>query len=184
MSTLQVKPVKPEPSFDFMYFMEICGETRMEGGILERLEQCWDDWKDRLHAYKLVPSTAKNDEGFLLIWLSEGVEDAVEEGWAEAEKTGMYLHNLAITLVMSAAQSLIPELEEHCTPLPRPGEEVLDFMDEMDLEWNPQVGTLNRQFAVYTPMPYRGGCEVCMQSHTCPNSTFGSEAPAPGEERG
>ena len=177
MSKLQVKPVQPNPSFDFMYYMEICGESRIEGDLLDRLEECWNDWKDRLHAFKLIPSTSKDDEGFLLVWLSEGVEEAVEQGWSEGEKTGMFFHNLAITLVMSAAQSLVPELLESCTPLPRPGEEVQEFFEQMDLEWNPHMGALNRQFAVYTPMPFRGNCEVCMQSHTCPKSTFGSEAP-------
>lgn len=177
MSELQVKPVQPSPAFDFMYFLEICGESRIDGVLLDRLEAAWNDWRDRLHAYHLIPSTSGPDEGFLLIWLTEGVEDAVEQGWAEGEKNGMFFHNLAITLVMSAARSLVPELEENCTPLPRPGEEVLDFMERMDLEWNPQLGALNRQYAVYTPMPYRGGCEVCMQSHTCPNSKFGSQVP-------
>lgn len=177
MSELQVKPLQATPSFDFMYFMEICGESRIEGDILDQLEEAWEDWKDRLHAFKLIPSTEKDEDGFLLIWLTEGVEDAVEKGWSQGEKQGMFFHNLAITLVMSAAQSLIPELNENCTPLPRPGAEVLEFMEKMKLEWNPQLGALNRQYAVYTPMPFRGGCEVCMQAHTCPKSTFGSEAP-------
>lgn len=177
MSELKVKQLQPKPAFDFMYFMEICGESRIEGDIFDRLEDAWNDWKDRLHAFHLSPSTEDDDEGFLLVWLTEGVEEAMEEYWAEGEKTGMFFHNLAITLVMSAAQSLVPELAENCTPLPRPGVEVLGFFEKMGLEWNAQIGSLNRQYAVYTPMPYSGGCEVCMQSHTCPKSTFGSEAP-------
>ena len=173
MGKLQVKPVRPEPEFDFMYFMEICGESRIDQETMEKLEAAWRDWTDRLHAFKLVPSTATGDDGFLLIYLTEGVEDAVEDAWQVSQSEGMYFHNLAITMVMSAAQSLIPEMMEGaCAPLPRPGQEVQEFFEARGLEWNESIGALNRQYAVYTPMPYRGGCEVCMQSGTCPNSTL------------
>lgn len=172
MSEVKVIPVQPKPEFDLMYFMEVCGETRMKHDLMERLEDAWMDWKDRLHAVKLVPSTSSNDDGFLLIWLTEGVEEAVEDAWGESQEAGSYMHNLAITLVMSSAQSLIPELLEGCTPLPKPGKEVQDFLESRGLEWNANIGALNRQYAIYTPMPYQGGCEVCMQSSVCPNSTL------------
>lgn len=173
MGKLTITPVRPEPEFDFMYFMEVCGESRIDQDVLDSLETAWKDWKDRLHAFKLVPSTSRDDEGFLLIYLTEGVEDAVEEAWQDSQAQGMFFHNLAITLVMSAAQSLIPEMAEGaCAPLPRPGAEVLEFIVSRGLEWNETIGALNRQYAVYTPMPYRGGCEICMQSDSCPNSTL------------
>jgi len=175
MSKIRVIPQQTQPEFELMYFLEVCGETRIQHDLIERLETAWQDWKDRVHAYKLIPSTAKNDEGFLLVYLTEGVENAVEEAWQESPESGMFFHNLAIALVMSAAQSLIPEMAEGCAPLPRPGEEVLGVFEEMGLEWNPTIGALNRQYAVYTPMPYGGGCEVCMQSETCPNSTLRGE---------
>ncbi|WP_461211154.1 hypothetical protein [Desulfocurvus sp. DL9XJH121] len=172
MGALQVTPVHPEPEFDFMYFLEVCGESRVDQDVLERLGAAWDDWKDRMHAFKLTPSSSTNDDGFLLVYLSEGVENAVEEAWQRSPEDGMFFHNLAITLVMSAAQSLIPEMEGACAPLPRPGAEVQEFLAARGLEWNQNIGALNRQYAVYTPMPYRGGCELCMQSDTCPNSTL------------
>lgn len=174
MGKLQVNPVRPTPEFDFMYFMEICGESRIEQEMLEKLQAAWADWKDRLHAFKLVPSTAKNEEeGFLLIYLTEGVENAVEDAWQESQAAGMYFHNLAITMVMTAAQSLVPEMAQGaCAPLPRPGKEVLEFFEARGMEWNENIAALDRQYAVYTPMPYRGGCEICMQSGTCPNSTL------------
>lgn len=176
MSELKVTPVQPKPEFDVMYFMEVCGQTRIEQELLEKLEVAWNDWKDRMFAYKLVPSSSKNDEGFLFIYLSEGVEEAVELAWQESPENGMAFHNLAITLAMSSAQSLIPELLSSCTPLPRPMQEVLDFFEAQGLEWNEQIGSLNRQYAVYTPFPFRGGCEICMQSDTCPNSTLRENA--------
>ena len=100
----------------------------------------------------------------------------MEEAWQTSQADGMFFHNLAITLVMSAAQSLIPEMEDGaCAPLPRPGEEVLEFFKARGLEWNQSINAINRQYAVYTPMPYRGGCELCMQSDSCPNSTLKGE---------
>ncbi|NJB66539.1 hypothetical protein GGQ74_000179 [Desulfobaculum xiamenense] len=176
MSELKVTPVQPKPEFDVMYFLEICGESRIEQELLERLETAWNDWTDRMFAFKLIPSTAKNDEGFLFLYLSEGVENAVEEAWQKSPQEGMAFHNLAITLVMSSAQNVIPELLDSCTPLPRPMGEVLDFFEAQGLEWNDQIGSINRQYAVYTPFPYRGGCEICMQSDTCPNSTLRGNA--------
>lgn len=176
MSELKVTPVQPKPEFDVMYFLEVCGEPRLSQELLEQLETAWNDWKDRMAAFKLVPSMAKNDDGFLFIYLNESVEDAVEKAWQESPENGMFFHNLAITLVMCSAQSLVPELLESCTPLPRPMSEVLDFFETSGLEWNEQIGSLNRQYAVYTPMPYRGGCEICMQSDTCPNSTLRGNA--------
>lgn len=175
MSEIKVIPQQTEPEFDLMYFLEVCGEKRIQHDLMEKLESAWMDWKDRVHAYKLVPPTAVDEEGFLLVYLTKGVEDAVEEAWQEAPDSGMFFHNLAITLVMSAAGSLVPEMAEGCAPLPRPGEAVLEIFEQMDLEWNPVIGSLNRQYAVYTPMPYRGGCEICMQSDTCPNSTLRGE---------
>ncbi|MBU1000997.1 MAG: hypothetical protein KKE73_00565 [Proteobacteria bacterium] len=175
MSKIQVTPLTTQPEFELMYFLEVCGESRIEHDLMEKLEAAWQDWRDRVHAFKLTPSTSKNDDGFLLVYLSEGVEDAVELAWQESPDAGMFFHNLAITLVMSAASSLIPEMAEGCAPLPRPGQEVLEVFEQMELEWNPAIGSLNRQYAVYTPMPYRGGCEVCMQSDTCPNSTLRGE---------
>lgn len=172
MSKIQVIPQQTTPEFDLMYFLEVCGETRIQHDLMGKLEAAWMDWKDRLHAYKLVPSTAQDGEGFLLVYLTEGVENAVEEAWQDSPDSGMFFHNLAITLVMSAAQSLVPEMAEGCAPLPRPGEAVLEIFEEMGLEWNPTISALNRQYAVYTPMPYRGGCELCLQSETCPNSTL------------
>lgn len=172
MSELKVTSVQTKPEFDVMYYLQVCGESRIEQGLLEELEAAWEDWSDRVSAYTLIPSSAKNDEGFLFLYLSEYVEGKVEEAWQVSPANGMAFHNLAITLVMISAQSVIPELMENCTPLPRPMKEVLDFFEKEGLEWNAQIGSLNRQYAVYTPFPFRGGCELCMQSDTCPNSTL------------
>ena len=180
MTPLTIRPYPVTPEFDIMQYLEICGDRRIEHDRLERLEAAWNDWKDRLKSFKLVQGEApegkdglKKAEGFLLIHLTEGVEDAVEDAWAVSEEEGAAFHNLAVTLVMAAAQSVIPEmLQGACAPLTRPGEAVQAAFKELDLEWQPLTGSLNRSYALFTPHPYRGGCEVCFQKNSCPQSTL------------
>jgi hypothetical protein len=65
----------------------------------------------------------------------------------------------------------VPELQTgKCAPLPRPGEGILAAFEELGLTWN-EEGSVNRKYAVLTPYPYTGGCEVCHLSATCPKST-------------
>jgi hypothetical protein len=78
-------------------------------------------------------------------------------------------------MVMNAAAQLVPELEEgHCAPLIEPSREMRKKLAEGNLEWNPE-GTMNRQYAVFTPHPYRGGCEICMLKEACPKSRVRSD---------
>ena len=72
-------------------------------------------------------------------------------------------------LVMSAAQSVMPELIGGCVPLPTPGREARKKFKKLGLEWDDK-GAMNRTYAVFTPYPYRGGCEVCHSCDTCPSS--------------
>lgn len=174
MAKYDINPLSPKPEFDFMYFLEVSGENRLEQDIIDEFEPFWDKWAvENLKAYELV-----NPEGegkFLLIFLDEEVDNAVEGIWQDSPTHGLLFHNLAITMVMTAAQGFIPELAEgQCAPLPRPGEGVLGAFEELGLTWN-QEGTVNRKYAVLTPYPYNGGCEVCYMSDTCPKSTVKSQ---------
>lgn len=169
MSTLEIKPIQAQPEFDIMYFMEVSGLTRLDQDLLAKLESAWMDWKDRIRMYRLG---AEGEEGFLLAYLHEKVEEIVEEAWEHSQQEGEAFHNLAVTLVMAAAQAHIPQLlETGCAPLPKPGRAVLDAFEELGLEWNAMTASLNRQYAVFTPDPYRGGCEICYQGDVCPKST-------------
>ncbi|SME87745.1 hypothetical protein [Desulfovibrio gilichinskyi] len=170
MSALKVSEVTATPEFNIFYFAELNGSTRIEQSLMESLEKYWNQWLPHLKAYKLEKPAGGKGTDFLLLYLEKEVEDAVEEIWQETPTEGLAHHNLAITLIMSAAQSLLPELEEgKCAPLPKPGEAVLDTFKSLGLEWN-QEGTVNRQYAVFTPHPYSGGCEVCYLEEHCPKS--------------
>ena len=62
---------------------------------------------------------------------------------------------------MQTAAGFIPEVAQGgCAPLPRPSKDIRRAFEKLGLEWN-EEGTVNRQYAVFTPMPYAGGCKVC-----------------------
>ena len=170
MPKYDINSLTPEPEFDMMYFMEVAGESRIDGDILEEFETFWDQWTaNSLKAYEL--RNTEGDGKFLLIFLDEDVENAIEGVWQDSPTHGLLFHALAITMVMSSAQGFVPELQEgKCAPLPRPGEGILGAFEELGLTWN-EEGTVNRKYAVLTPYPYTGGCEVCYLSDSCPKST-------------
>lgn len=167
MSELKIEKVDVNPEFDIWIYSEISQETRIEQDFAEELEERWNNWKQFLHARKL--SSAKGGS-YLLLWLGKEVDDEVEGIWQDSPTAGMSFHNLAITMVMLAARHLIPELDEgHCAPLPKPGPAVQDAFESLGLGWKAE-GTLDHQFAVFTHMPYKGGCAICFLSDSCPNS--------------
>lgn len=170
MPKYDINPLTPQPEFDMMYFMEIAGETRLEHDVMEDFEEFWDKWAaNNLKAYEL--SNPEGEGKFLLIFLDKDVDDTIEGIWQDSPTHGLLFHALAITMVMSSAQGFVPELlDGKCAPLPRPGEGILGAFEELGLTWNDE-GTVNRKYAVLTPYPYTGGCEVCYMSETCPKST-------------
>lgn len=173
MPRYDITPLTPQPEFDIMYFMEIAGETRVDHDLMEEFQPFWDKWAaEDLKAYKLA--NTEGEGSFLLIYLDQPAEDSIEGIWQDSPTHGLLFHALAITMVMSAAQGFVPELSDgKCAPLPRPGQGVLGAFEELGLTWN-QEGTINRKYAVLTPLPYTGGCEVCYLSDNCPKSTVRS----------
>ncbi|WP_319466123.1 hypothetical protein [uncultured Pseudodesulfovibrio sp.] len=170
MAKFELTSLQPKPEFDMMYFMEVAGETRIDQDIMEEFEPFWDKWAaNNLKAYEI--SNPDGEGNFLLIFLDEEAESSIEGIWQDSPTHGLLFHSLAITMVMSAAEGFVPELSNgKCAPLPRPGDVVLGAFEELGLTWN-QEGTVNRKYAVLTPYPYNGGCEICYLSETCPKST-------------
>ena len=155
------------PGFDMLHYMEIAGVPRMEEEESARLGERFAQWLPHLRAYRFDLGRRK---GYALIFLDEKVEQEVEAAWQISPSDGFSLHNLGIALVMGAAAQVVPEVADGgCAPLPRPDRDMLRQFKILDLEWNP-AGTVNRQYAVFTPMPYAGGCGVCMLRDSCPKS--------------
>lgn len=170
MPKYEITPLTPQPEFDIMYYMEIAGENRIDQEMMDEFQPFWDKWAvENLKAYEL--NNTEGEGKFLLIFLDESAESTIEGIWQDSPTHGLLFHALAITMVMSSAQGFVPELQDgNCAPLPRPGQGVLDAFGELGLNWNDE-GTVNRKYAVLTPYPYTGGCEVCYLSETCPKST-------------
>lgn len=172
MSQTKVEKLEANPDFDIFYYMEINQTKRMDQGMLEKLEKLWAKWRGMVNAFKLTPSFAKGDEGYLLIFLDEEVEKDVDAIVESGDQDPDSFHNLAITLVMSAAASIMPEIaEKGCAPLPKPAAEVQDKAEELGFVWL-EDGAANRRYAVFTHHPYVGGCSACSQSDTCSASEF------------
>jgi hypothetical protein len=174
VSDTTIERTKVEPGFDLMYYMNVHGTKRIEHAVLEKAEVLWNDWKDRVHAYRLAQEDEEARDGvseYLLVHLPQSVEDQVEEIWQEDPKLGLAMHNLAITLVMSAAQSVVPELSAGaCAPLPRPDKSMRNAFKKLGLRWNIE-GNVGRQYAVLTNVPYKGGCDLCYLKDSCMEST-------------
>ncbi len=174
-ASITVEAISAQPEFNIFVYCELSGETRLEHDLLEELEPRFDNWSENyLKAYKITdpeaPGASKNGGGHIIIWLEEPVEDEIEGIWQDSPSAGMAFHNLAIHMVMSAAQNLVPEVaDKGCAPLPYPTEGILKAFEDLGLIWNKE-GTVNRQFAVFTRLPYSGGCEICLLRPKCPNA--------------
>ena len=179
MAKVTTKRIAVQPRFDMLYYMQLAGLNRVEQALLDSLRERWDRWvKDKIHAYKMTPEFG-GDKGYLLVFLDKDVEEEVEETWQKTPKQGMATHNLAICLAMSAAHSVVPELDGGaCAPLPTPDKAMRKAFGRLGLEWDPS-GCVNRTYAVLTPMPYSGGCEVCYKKTSCLSSPFHGQPDAP-----
>lgn len=171
MSATAAAPIEIDPEFDLFFYLELSSQTRLENDLLGRLEQSWNRWRPMLRAYSL-PSPAGQDKARLLLFLDQAVEEEVEGLWQTSPSEAFAFHNLAIAMVMGAARQLVPELAMGgCAPLPRPDRETRKTFKKLGLVWS-EEGAVNRSYAVFTPMPYIGGCEICHMKSTCPKSAF------------
>ncbi|XPV75245.1 MAG: hypothetical protein ACNI27_11440 [Desulfovibrio sp.] len=168
MSELIVDKIKSDPEFDIWYYSEVSGEKRISQKLLDQFEVYWDKWSKHINSYSMKGTSG--NESYLLIYLDQEAEKDVDEIWADDPSLGLSFHNLAITMVMTAAQGQIKELTQNkCAPLPAPGMAVQEAFDTLGLVWK-EDGTINRRFAVFTNSPYTGGCEICFLEENCPKS--------------
>lgn len=166
---MSLDKIQTQPEFDLEYYMEISGLMRIEQPLAELLEKYWTKWEGQIKAYRMDPTRKDADDGFLLVYLDEDTEAEVQKAFEENAQHGFAFHHLAITLVLSAAQSVMPELIGGCMPMPTPSREARKKFKKLGLEWN-ENSTMNRTYVVFTAYPYKGGCETCHSCDTCPSS--------------
>jgi len=166
---MSLEKIQTQPEFDMEYYMEISGLTRIDAELAGLLEHYWFSWAEKIKAFRMEPTGKDAGDGFLLVYLDKEEEDAVQRAFEQKSHHGFAFHHLAITLVLSAAQSVMPELIGGCMPMPTPGREVKKKFRKLGLEFQ-EDGSMNRTYVVFTPYPYKGGCEVCASCDTCPSS--------------
>lgn len=168
---LQLTPVEAHPEFDLYYYLEVSGDNRLEQETLSRLEEAWNRWTAHVQAFELKGGEGgKKAKSYWLAFLDKPVEEEVDKVWNDSPTDGLALQNLAVVMVMSAAASAVPELAEGgCAPLPEPTIDLVQALKQAGLNFSDE-GTVNRKYAVLTPKPYQGGCDICYLQEKCPKS--------------
>ncbi len=182
MGPCTIEKLEPKPDFDLFSFLDLCQETRLEGNVMKRLGELWDQWFDKLSCYKVVCGKIS----YLLVWLPEEVETLVDDIWKKTPSEGYFANMLAQYLCMQVVNELIPQVETvGCAPAPRPTESLRQVLADFDLGYHEEMDVLNRRFAVVTFYPFRGGCEICHLQPQCPkgNGEKGSSVLLPGYEQ-
>lgn len=168
LSKLEVEKLSPNPEFDLFLYLRVAGGGKVEQAVCDLCQSHWETFKEYLKGYRFAE--AKSRRGVALFFLEPAVEGLVEEAWGRSPSEGFALHNLAVSMVMSAAAELVPEIEAGaCAPLPTPDRDLRRRLERLGLIWN-DAGNIGLQYAVMTHAPYAGGCAVCHLRESCPKS--------------
>ncbi len=183
MSTFTAEKMEITPYFDIELIMRNSQETRMGGQILERCVTLWEEWSSQLQVHTV--NTGKIT--YLVVWLPEEVEEAIDTAWAESPSQAYLDNSLAQTLCMGAVHSILPEVEDAgCAPAPRPTDALRHALEELGMPYKDDGPSLTRRFGVVTHYPFKGGCEICYLQSNCPKGQGQAESSTfvlPGYER-
>lgn len=173
MSDYSVKDLEVAPYFDLELLMSTSQETRIGSDAMSALADAWDRWIPHARA-RLIKTP---EGGYLLAWLGEAVEEDVDDKWEERPSEAFLFNALAQVMCMGIVHALLPEVEEAgCAPAPRPTDELADALENEGVPYmTPGEPGLARRFAVVTPYPFRGGCEICCLMKDCPKAGGGRD---------
>ncbi len=183
MNKYTIEKVEVNPYFDLELIMRTSQETRMGGNVLERLAALWEDWNKKTHVRKVDTGKIK----YLVVWLSEDVEEAIDTAWAESPSQAYLDNALAQSMCMGVVHEIMPEVEDAgCAPAPRPTDTLRAALEEAGIPYKDDSPVLSRRFAVVTHYPFKGGCEICHLQENCPKGQGQAGAASvvlPGYER-
>lgn len=182
MSGYSAKDLEVNPYFDLELLMSVSQEGRIGSDIMDVLADAWDAWIP--HAKARHIETPKG--GYLLAWLDEAVEDAVDDKWEERPSEAFLFNALAQVMCMGIVHYLLPEVEDAgCASAPKPTDELADALEAEGVPYlvMGEPG-LSRRFAVVTHYPFKGGCEICALRKDCPkaNGTKDFSITLPGHD--
>jgi hypothetical protein len=170
------------PYFDLELIMSVSRETRLGGAVTGRLMQLWEQWIPEVHALRVTAGSA----AYLAVWLNAKVEEDVDQAWEQSPSDAYFYNTLAQVLCMSTVHGVLPEIQDAgCAPAPHVSDELRAALNDEGLPYTAS-GTLARRYAVVTPYPFQGGCEICSLQHACPKAQGTGEAASillPGHER-
>lgn len=160
---MPTQKIDVHPYFDMELFLQSAEEHHISGQEMDELADLWESWLPSLQAVHLT------DQNCLAVWLDKSVEDAVDGVWALSPTKGFRHNALAQTLCMCAVHALIPEVEdEGCAPAPAFSTELAKTLNTAGLPCPEFSFTLGRRYAVLTPYPFKGGCDICSLGESCP----------------
>lgn len=163
---MELSPLVSRPDFDLEQFMIFCGEKRLAGDDAERLGESWSSWLPLLEVWSI-----KNDAGLscIAIWLPECVEQWVDALWRDRPSAGYRLNSLAQYMCMAAVLDFVPQIEAlGCAPTPRPDAVMQAALGQIGFLPGASGHASRRRYALLTPYPFRGGCEICHLLADCP----------------
>lgn len=162
------------PAFDMELFMMTSQETRIGGDLMERVEVLWGEWM----AHRNAVTFNVGDTGYLLVWLGEEVENAVDEAWDSSPSDAYMINVLAQVMCMGMIHEALPQvMDVGCAPAPKGTEELANALEEIGVPYSADISqTLARRYAVLTYYPFKGGCEVCSLIHSCPKGGSSSNS--------
>ena len=169
MAVFTVDVIEAYPQFDLELFMSTCQETRIGGDIMNRLSDAWDTWVPSAQARKI---TAEG-QSYLLVWLGEPVEEAVDTAWETTPSEAFMFNALAQVMCMGMVHNLLPEVEEAgCAAAPAMTPALEAALAEIGVTpLRPGEPGLERRYAVLTYHPFKGACEACHLRPQCPKGS-------------
>lgn len=162
---IATQKIEVSPWFDLELFLNLSQETRLGGETLDRLQESWNNWSNTLQVHEIKTS----DKSYLLVALAEEVGDEIDATWEKSPSLAFQYNALAQTMCMSVIHDLIPQIEDAgCAPAPKPTLELQTALKQLKMGYQPETCTLQARYAVLTPYPFKGGCEICALQAACP----------------
>ncbi len=184
MNKYIIEELEINPYFDLELVMRTSQETRIGGTVLERFATLWEDWSQKTRLCTVDTGKVK----YLVVWLPEEVEEAIDTAWAESPSQAYLDNALAQSICMGAVHEILPEVEDAgCAPAPRPTDTLRAALQEAGIPYKDDGPSLSRRFAVVTHYPFKGACEICHLQENCPKGQGQAGAASvvlPGYERG
>lgn len=163
---LAVEPVALDPMFDLELFMILSQNKRLDAPTAAIADECWEKWRDKMRGARIGSESA----GYLLVWLEESVEREVNQAWDDSPSRAFTMNGVAQSMLMAAIRDLVPEVAAGgCAPVPQPTQALKKALKELGVSWSDNAA-LERQYAMLTPYPFKGGCSICFLSDSCPNA--------------